>query len=43
MDEEIPVTNGPDREPTHPCELLRDDVLLALRLNVNELAGQLGA
>jgi addiction module HigA family antidote len=42
MDEEIPVTGAPDREPTHPGELLRDDVLPALRLNVSELARQLG-
>jgi antitoxin HigA-1 len=43
MSEEFLVTDEmPDREPTHPGELLREDVLQALRLSVSEAAQQLG-
>jgi addiction module HigA family antidote len=40
--EEYPVTEAPDRKPTHPGEILREDVLPALRLSVSEAARQLG-
>lgn len=39
---EYPVTRRPDRCPTHPGMILRDDVLPALRLSVSEAARQLG-
>ena len=30
------------RPPVHPCEVLREDVLLALRLSISEAARRLG-
>jgi addiction module HigA family antidote len=42
MSEELPVTATPEREPTHPGAILREDVLPALRLTVAEAARQLG-
>src|SRR5690349_8184063 len=32
----------PDRQPTHPGEILREDVLPALRLTVSDAAAKLG-
>jgi antitoxin HigA-1 len=42
MSEEFLVTEMPDREPTHPGEILREDVLPALRISISEAAQQLG-
>jgi antitoxin HigA-1 len=42
MSEEFLVTEKPDREPTHPGVILREDVLPALKLSVSEAARQLG-
>ena len=42
MAEEYFVTERPSRPPTHPGELLREDVLPALELSVSEAARQLG-
>lgn len=36
------VTRNPAREPTHPGDILREDVLPALRLTVSRAARQLG-
>lgn len=41
MATEYPVTERPEREPTSPGEMLRDDVLPALKLSVTEAARQL--
>ena len=41
MAEEYPLTRRPDRQPTHPGEILRDDVLAALGISVSEAARQL--
>ncbi len=41
MAKEYPVTERPEREPTYPGEMLRDDVLPALKLSVTEAARQL--
>lgn len=41
-EEEYLVSETPEREPTHPGEILREDVLPALRLSVSEAARQLG-
>lgn len=38
---EIKVTKTPDRQPTHPGVLLREDVLPALNLSVKDAAAQL--
>jgi addiction module HigA family antidote len=38
---EIKVTKVPDRQPTHPGVLLREDVLPALGLSVKDAAAQL--
>lgn len=38
---EIKVTKTPDRQPTHPGILLREDVLPALSLSVKDAAAQL--
>jgi addiction module HigA family antidote len=40
--EEYLVSDTPEREPTHPGAILREDVLPALRLSVSEAARQLG-
>ena len=42
MAEEYFVTERPSRPPTHPGEILREDVLPALELSVSEAARQLG-
>ncbi len=42
MAEEYFVTERPSRPPTHPGEMLREDVLPALELSVSEAARQLG-
>jgi addiction module HigA family antidote len=39
---EYPAKHPPGLRPVHPGELLRDDVLPALRLTVKEAADQLG-
>ena len=36
------VTKAPERRPTHPGAILREDVLPALGLSVSEAARQLG-
>jgi antitoxin HigA-1 len=41
MSEELLVRKRPHRPPTHPGELLREDVLPALNLTVTEAARQL--
>lgn len=41
MAKEYPVTERPEREPTYPGEMLRDDVLPALKLSVTAAARQL--
>ncbi|MEE8523544.1 MAG: HigA family addiction module antitoxin [Thermoanaerobaculia bacterium] len=41
MKEEYPVTRRPRRAPTHPGEILREDVLPAIELSVSEAARQL--
>jgi addiction module HigA family antidote len=40
--EEYPALPDPNRQPTHPGALLREDILPALRLNVTEAARALG-
>ncbi|MGH6894818.1 MAG: HigA family addiction module antitoxin [Dongiaceae bacterium] len=42
MSKELPVTRRPNRLPTHPGIMLRDDILPALDLSVTEAASQLG-
>ena len=42
MNKDIRITRRPNRLPTHPGNMLRDDVLPALRLSVTEAASQLG-
>ncbi len=42
MAEEYFVTERPSRPPTHPGQILREDVLPALKLSVSEAARQLG-
>jgi antitoxin HigA-1 len=42
MQDEIEVSCEPAMVPTHPGELLREDVLPALGLSVSEAARQLG-
>lgn len=41
MSEELLVRRRPHRPPTHPGEMLREDVLPALHLTVTEAARQL--
>ena len=41
MSKEYVVTERPGRRPTHPGEILREDVLPALGLSVSETARQL--
>jgi antitoxin HigA-1 len=41
MKKEYPVTGRPRRAPTHPGEILREDVLPAVELSVSEAARQL--
>lgn len=41
MSQELPVRGRRQRPPTHPGEILRDDVLPALQLSVSEAARQL--
>jgi addiction module HigA family antidote len=41
MSREFPVRGRPKRTPTHPGEILREDVLPALDLSVSEAARQL--
>lgn len=41
MAEEYLISERPDRCPTHPGVILRDDVLPSLRLSVSEAARQL--
>jgi len=41
MPEELIVQGRPNRPPTHPGAILRDDVLPALKLSVSEAARQL--
>lgn len=41
MAEELSVTRRSDRQPTHPGEILRHDVLPALEISVSEAARQL--
>ena len=36
------IRRNPDRKPTHPGELLREEVLPALRVSVAEAARELG-
>jgi addiction module HigA family antidote len=38
----LPVRQRLKREPTHPGEILREDVLPALRMNVSQAARELG-
>ena len=38
----LPVRRPLRREPTHPGEILREDVLPALRMNVSQAARELG-
>jgi antitoxin HigA-1 len=38
----FPVRQRLRREPTHPGEILREDVLPALRMNVSQAARELG-
>ena len=38
----LPVRRPLKREPTHPGEILREDVLPALRMNVSQAARELG-
>ncbi len=42
MAEEYMVAEEPGMEPVHPGEILKDDVLPALKLSVSEAARQLG-
>ena len=39
---EFPVNGRPERPPTHPGRILKEDVLPELRLSVSEAARQLG-
>jgi addiction module HigA family antidote len=41
MKREYPVTRRPRRPPTHPGEILKEDVLPAIELSVSEAARQL--
>ena len=41
MKKEYPVNRPPERPPVHPGEILKEDVLPALRLSVSEAARQL--
>ena len=41
MKKEHPVNRRPERPPVHPGEILKEDVLPALRLSVSEAARQL--
>jgi addiction module HigA family antidote len=41
MTREYLVNRRPERKPTHPGELLREDVLPALRISVSEAARRL--
>ena len=41
MKKEYPVGRRPERPPVHPGEILKEDVLPALRLSVSEAARQL--
>ena len=41
MKKEYPVNRRPERPPVHPGEILKEDVLPALRLTVSEAARQL--
>ncbi len=41
MKKEYPVNRRPERLPVHPGEILKDDVLPALRLSVSEAARQM--
>ena len=41
MKKEYPVSRRPERPPVHPGEILKEDVLPALRLSVSEAARQL--
>ena len=36
------IRRNPNRQPTHPGELLRDEVLPALRVSISEAARELG-
>jgi addiction module HigA family antidote len=36
------MRRNPNRQPTHPGELLRDEVLPALRVSISEAARELG-
>jgi antitoxin HigA-1 len=36
------IRRNPNRQPTHPGEILRDEVLPALRVSVSEAARELG-
>jgi len=38
----VSIRRNPDRKPTHPGELLREDVLPALRVSVSAAARELG-
>lgn len=38
----LPVRHPLKREPTHPGEILREDVLPALRMNITQAARELG-
>ena len=42
MKKAVPVRRPLKREPTHPGELLREDVLPALKMNVSQAARELG-
>jgi antitoxin HigA-1 len=39
---DFPVTRRPNRPPTHPGEILREDVLDALKMTVKDAAADLG-
>ena len=41
MKKEHPVSRRPERPPVHPGDILKEDVLPALRLSVSEAARQL--
>lgn len=42
MKKTYPVTRPPNRPPTHPGAILREDVLPAIRASVSEAARELG-
>jgi addiction module HigA family antidote len=42
MKKEFPVTKRPNRAPTHPGAILKEEVLPSLGLSVSETARQLG-